>query len=53
MVDVTATVLALAGGSVPGDWDGIPIPFEQLAVGAPLPGRYPNWPTGKHPLRQS
>ncbi|KAG2497999.1 hypothetical protein HYH03_004258 [Edaphochlamys debaryana] len=30
MVDVPATVLALAGAEVPGSWDGYPIPFHRI-----------------------
>ena len=55
IVDITSTIVTLAGGTPPADFDGVPIPLDAIAGGAPgVQGRYPAFPkTAGTQLRQS
>ena len=45
MVDLTATIVELAGGSLPSGVDGLPLPLARIADGTAGPGVYPNFPS--------
>ena len=53
VVDVTATIVQLAGGVIPRDFDGIPLPLDRIAEGAGVVGRYPNFPKTQGALRET
>lgn len=49
MVDLTATIVEMAGGTLPSGVDGLPLPLARIAAGTAGPGAYPRFPSPSAP----